>query len=125
MYAKLLGERIAKHEVKCWLVNTGWTGGGYGVGSRMKIAYTRAMLNAAIEGRLAERDVRDASRSSGSRSRPTVPGVPSDVLNPRNAWADKAAYDAQAKHLAGLFAENFKRFESHASPEVLAVAIKG
>ncbi|MEA2689919.1 MAG: phosphoenolpyruvate carboxykinase, partial [Candidatus Eremiobacteraeota bacterium] len=123
VYAKLLGERIAKHEVSCWLVNTGWTGGGYGVGSRMKIAYTRAMLNAAIEGRLANATF-DTEPFFGLAIPNEVPGVPSDVLNPRNAWADRAAYDAQAKHLAGLFAENFKRFESHASPELLAVAIK-
>ena len=123
VYAKLLGERIAKHEVDCWLVNTGWTGGGYGVGSRMKIAYTRAMLNAAIEGRLA--NVPFENEPFFGLAIPTaVPDVPSEVLNPRNAWADKAAYDEQAKHLAGLFAENFQRFESHASPDVLAVAIK-
>ena len=122
-YAKLLGERIAQHEVDCWLVNTGWTGGGYGVGSRMKIAYTRAMVNAAIEGRLSgvafEREP-----FFGLAIPSEVPDVPTDVLNPRNAWSDKAAYDAQAKHLAGLFAENFKRFEAHASPDVLAVAIR-
>jgi len=123
VYAKLLGERIAHHEVNCWLVNTGWTGGGYGVGSRMKIAYTRAMVNAAIEGRLADAQF-EREPYFGLAIPTSVPDVPPEVLNPRNAWADKAAYDAQAKHLAGLFAENFKRFEAHASPEVLAVAIK-
>jgi phosphoenolpyruvate carboxykinase (ATP) len=123
VYAKLLGERIANHQVNCWLVNTGWTGGGYGVGSRMKIAYTRAMLNAAIEGRLA--NVAFEREPFFGLSIPAeVPGVPAEVLNPRNAWADSAAYDEQAKHLAGLFAENFQRFEAHASPDVLAVAIK-
>ncbi|HTJ26577.1 MAG TPA: phosphoenolpyruvate carboxykinase (ATP) [Candidatus Limnocylindria bacterium] len=123
VYAKLLGERIAKHKVNCWLVNTGWTGGGYGVGNRMKIAYTRAMVNAAIEGRLANVAF-EPEPFFGLQIPTSVPDVPSDVLNPRNAWADKAAYDAQAKHLAGLFAENFQRFEAHASPEVLAIAIK-
>jgi phosphoenolpyruvate carboxykinase (ATP) len=123
VYAKLLGERIAQHKVDCWLVNTGWTGGGYGVGSRMKIAYTRAMLNAAIDGRLAGATFE--KEPFFGLSIPTgVPDVPPDVLNPRNAWADVAAYDAQAKKLAGLFAENFTRFEAHASPELLAVAIK-
>ncbi len=123
VYANLLGERIARHKVDCWLVNTGWTGGGYGVGSRMKIAYTRAMLNAAIEGRLADVTF-ETERFFGLAIPSEVPGVPSEVLNPRNAWADTAAYDAQAKHLAGLFAENFTRFETHASPGILAVAIR-
>ncbi|MDB5043447.1 MAG: phosphoenolpyruvate carboxykinase [Candidatus Eremiobacteraeota bacterium] len=124
VYAKLLGERIAKHEASCWLVNTGWTGGGPGVGKRMKIAYTRAMVNAAIEGRLAD-VAYETEPFFGLAIPAAVPDVPSDVLNPRNAWTDKPVYDAQAKKLAGLFAENFKKFASHASPEVLAVAIKG
>jgi phosphoenolpyruvate carboxykinase (ATP) len=123
VYANLLGERIAKHEVTCWLVNTGWSGGAYGVGSRMSIAHTRAMVNAAIDGRL-----RDATFESepffGLALPDAVPDVPNDVLNPRNAWADKAAYDAQAKRLAGLFHENFKKFEAQASPGVKAVAIR-
>jgi phosphoenolpyruvate carboxykinase (ATP) len=123
VYAKLLGERIAHHEVTCWLVNTGWTGGPYGTGNRMKIAYTRAMVNAAIDGRL--NDVAYQTEPFFGLAIPkSVPDVPSDVLDPRAAWADKAAYDAQAKHLAGLFFENFKRFEPHASPEILAVAIE-
>jgi phosphoenolpyruvate carboxykinase (ATP) len=122
VYARLLGERIATHDVDCWLVNTGWSGGPYGVGSRMKIAYTRAMLNAAIEGRLD--DATFEREPFFGLSLPTaVPDVPSDVLNPRNAWTDKHAYDEAAKQLAGLFAENFKRFEGHVSPEILAVAI--
>jgi phosphoenolpyruvate carboxykinase (ATP) len=123
VYAKLLGERIAHHKVDCWLVNTGWTGGGYGVGSRMKIAYTRAMVNAAIEGRLSGATF-EREPFFGLALPTAVPDVPGEVLNPRNAWSDKAAYDAQAKHLAGLFAENFTRFEAHASPGLLAVAIK-
>jgi phosphoenolpyruvate carboxykinase (ATP) len=123
VYAKLLGERIEQHAVKCWLVNTGWLGGPPGVGNRMKIAYTRAMLNAAIEGRLA--DVPFASEPFFGLAIPTsVPDVPSDVLDPRGAWADTAAYDQQAKKLAGLFFENFKRFIEHASPEILAVQVK-
>ena len=123
VYAKLLGERIARHKVDCWLVNTGWTGGGYGVGSRMKIAYTRAMLNAAIEGRLANARF-EQEPFFGLAVPAEVPEVPADVLNPRNAWSDAAAYDQQAKHLATLFAQNFTRFASHASPEILAVAIR-
>ncbi|MBV8299564.1 MAG: phosphoenolpyruvate carboxykinase (ATP) [Candidatus Eremiobacteraeota bacterium] len=123
VYAKLLGERIAAHAASCWLVNTGWTGGPYGVGKRMKIGYTRAMVNAAIGGRLAS--ARYETEPFFGLAIPTaVPDVPSEVLNPRNAWDDKAAYDAQARRLAGLFANNFKKFEGHASPQLLQAAIK-
>ena len=122
VYANLLGARIAAHEASCWLVNTGWTGGGYGVGKRMKLAYTRAMVNAAIDGRLASATF-EAEPFFGLSIPTAVPDVPADVLNPRNAWADTAAYDAQAAKLAALFADNFKRFEAHASPELLAAAI--
>jgi phosphoenolpyruvate carboxykinase (ATP) len=123
VYANLLGERIAKHEASCWLVNTGWTGGPYGVGKRMKIAYTRAMVNAAIDGRLASATF-EREPFFGLSIPAAVPDVPADVLNPRNAWADAAAYDAQATKLARLFEENFKRFQAHASPGLLAVTIK-
>jgi phosphoenolpyruvate carboxykinase (ATP) len=123
VYAKLLGERIARHDVTCWLVNTGWVGGPPGVGSRMKLAFTRAMVNAAIDGRLA--DVPFAPEPFFGLSIPAhVPDVPSDVLDPRGAWSDPAAYDAQAKMLAGLFYENFKRFAEHAAADVLAVQIR-
>jgi phosphoenolpyruvate carboxykinase (ATP) len=122
VYAKLLGERIARHDVACWLVNTGWIGGPPGTGTRMKLAYTRAMVNAAIEGRLA--DVTFVPEANFGLAIPAaVPDVPSELLDPRAAWADAAAYDAQAKKLAGLFFENFKRFADQASPDVLAVAI--
>jgi len=123
VYAKLLGERIEKHNVVCWLVNTGWTGGPYGVGNRMKIAYTRAMVNAAIDGRLANVQC-DTDPCFGLQIPQAVPDIPSDVLNPRDAWTDKSAYDAQAQKVARLFAENFKRFEAQVNSEVLAVAIK-
>ncbi len=122
VYAKLLGERIARHDVTCWLVNTGWIGGPPGVGSRMKLAYTRAMVNAAIEGRLD--DVPFRSESFFGLSTPElVPDVPSAVLDPRSAWADPAAYDEQARKLAALFYENFKRFSEHAGADVLAAQI--
>jgi phosphoenolpyruvate carboxykinase (ATP) len=123
VYAKLLGERIARHEVKCWLVNTGWSGGPYGVGSRMAIAHTRAMVNAALDGRLAGAAF-VPEPFFGLEIPTAVPNVPSDVLNPRNAWSDKAAYDAQARKLAVLFYENFKRFEGQASDAVRAIAIR-
>ncbi len=123
VYAKLLGERIAKHEVTCWLVNTGWTGGAYGVGKRMSIAHTRAMVNAALDGSLAGATF--VKEPFFGLSIPTaVPGVPNDVLDPRNAWADKTAYDAQAKKLVGLFFNNFKKFEAQASDGVRAIAIR-
>jgi phosphoenolpyruvate carboxykinase (ATP) len=122
VYAKLLGERIAKHEVTCWLVNTGWTGGAYGVGKRMSIAHTRAMVNAALDGSLNGATF-EPEPFFGLSIPTALHDVPADVLNPRNAWSDKAAYDAQARKLAGLFFENFKKFESQASDGVRAVAI--
>jgi phosphoenolpyruvate carboxykinase (ATP) len=122
VYAKLLGERIATHEVTCWLVNTGWTGGAYGVGKRMSIAHTRAMVNCALDGSLRDATF-EAEPFFGLALPAAVPGVPANVLNPRNAWADGAAYDAQAKKLAGLFYENFKQFAEHASSGVRAIAI--
>jgi phosphoenolpyruvate carboxykinase (ATP) len=122
VYANMLGERIAKHEVQCWLVNTGWVGGPYGIGSRMKIGYTRAMVNAAVEGRLAG-VATHVEPFFGLHVPDAVPDVPREVLDPRAAWSDPHAYDAQAKKLAGLFAENFKQYEAAATPELLAVRI--
>ena len=119
----LLRELIGEHGADCWLVNTGWLGGPPGVGNRMKLSYTRAVLNAAIEGRLA--DVEFVTEPFFGLSIPTsVPDVPKEVLDPRAAWADAAAYDRQAKKLAGLFFDNFTRFAEAASPEILAVQIK-
>ena len=122
-YATMLGERIAKTKARVWLVNTGWSGGPYGVGKRMKIAYTRAMINAALSGALDavafERD------SVFNVDVPTsCPGVPADVLKPRNTWAKAADYDAQAAKLAAMFVENFKTFEAGVSPEVRAAGPK-
>jgi phosphoenolpyruvate carboxykinase (ATP) len=122
VYAALLGRKIDEHEVECWLVNTGWTGGPYGVGHRMAIAHTRAMVNAAIEGRIP--DDYESEPFFGLRFPNQVPDVPRDVLNPRNAWADKGAYDEQARKLAQLFFDNFKRFENHVSDSINAVAIR-
>ncbi len=121
VYARLLGRKIEDHDVQCWLVNTGWTGGPYGVGHRMSIAHTRAMVNAAIEGRIP--DEYETERFFGLNVPKQVPDVPGDVLNPRNAWADKAAYDEQARKLSQLFFDNFKRFEDHVLDSVKAVAI--
>jgi phosphoenolpyruvate carboxykinase (ATP) len=119
VYAKLLGDRIARHRAHVWLVNTGWTGGPYGVGSRMKIAHTRAMIDAALSGALDEVAVqRDPIFNLDVPT--TCPGVPAEVLNPRNTWPDKAAYDQQAQKLAKMFIDNFKTFEATASPAVKA-----
>jgi phosphoenolpyruvate carboxykinase (ATP) len=110
VYARMLGEKIAQHGVAVWLVNTGWTGGPYGVGSRMKIAYTRAMVTAALTGALAR--VRHERHPVFNVDVPsTCPGVPDTVLDPRRTWPDPAKYDEQAKKLAGMFVENFRTFE--------------
>lgn len=123
VYAKLLGEKIDEHNVTCWLVNTGWVGGAYGVGKRVAIAYTRAMVNAAIEGELAGVAFEEEP-FFGLTIPLSVPQVPSEILNPKNMWTDKAAYDVAANKLAELFAKNFLRFQSQASAGVKAVAIK-
>src|SRR5205807_3901282 len=117
VYAKMLGERIAKHKSRVWLVNTGWTGGPPGVGSRMKIAYTRAMLTAALTGQLD--NVQYRKHAIFNIDIPmTCPGVPDSVLDARTTWPDKAAYDAQANKLAAMFVENFKTLEKDVDPEV-------
>jgi phosphoenolpyruvate carboxykinase (ATP) len=122
VYSKLLGKKLAEHNVQCWLVNTGWSGGAYGVGKRMSIAHTRAMVNAAIEGKIP--NTFEAEPFFGLLVPKSVPNVPGEVLNPRDVWADKAAYDDQARKLSQLFFDNFKRFEIHANDNVKAVAIK-
>ncbi|MCL1695339.1 MULTISPECIES: phosphoenolpyruvate carboxykinase (ATP) [unclassified Lysinibacillus] len=111
VYAEMLGQKIDEHGAQVFLVNTGWTGGEYGTGSRMKLSYTRAMVRAAIDGKLA--NVETTQDSVFGLNIPTsIEGVPSEVLNPRDAWADKAAYDKKAAELAGLFNENFKKFSN-------------
>ncbi len=118
-YAAMLGERIARHDAKVWLVNTGWTGGPYGVGSRMRLSYTRAMIRAALSGQLdAVPYARDPIFNVDVPQR--CPGVPSEVLNPRHTWKDGAAYDQQARQLASMFAQNFRAFLSTVAPEVAA-----
>ena len=116
-YAKMLGERIAKHGVKCWLVNTGWTGGPFGVGSRMKLAYTRAMISAALDGTLSNASFKN-DPFFGLAVPASVPNVPTEVLNPRSTWADKAAYDRQAQKLANMFRDNFTQFADQVSAGV-------
>jgi phosphoenolpyruvate carboxykinase (ATP) len=117
VYAKMLGERIAKHSVQCWLVNTGWTGGPYGVGHRMELGYTRAMVRAVLDGSL--NTVRTTEHPVfGVQVPHAVPDVPADVLDPRTTWADPDEYDRQATKLAAMFQENFARYAEGVSEEV-------
>src|SRR5687767_7115727 len=116
-YARMLGERIAKHGARVWLVNTGWTGGAYGTGSRMKLAHTRAMVTAVLSGAL-ERAEFVSDPVFGIEVPTAVPGVPGEVLTPRKTWADQGAYDAQAKKLAEMFRKNFATFEKQVPDSV-------
>lgn len=109
VYAEMLGEKIDQHNAQVYLVNTGWSGGPYGVGKRMNLPYTRAMITSALKGELDKEEF-EAHPVFGVLVPKNVTGVPSDILNPRNTWADKEAYDAQAKKLATLFVENFEKF---------------
>jgi phosphoenolpyruvate carboxykinase (ATP) len=117
VYANLLGERIARHHAKVWLVNTGWTGGPYGVGHRMKIADTRATVKAILNGSLESIPTRK-DPFFNLQVPESCPGVPVDVLDPRETWRDKSAYDQQARKLAGMFAENFKQFAGNIAAAV-------
>ena len=122
-YGALLRELIAEHDVDCWLVNTGWTGGAYGTGQRMPIKATRGLLNAALDGSLNSAAFRE-DPNFGFMVPISVPGVDDSILDPRSTWADGAAYDAQAAKLVSMFLENFKTFESHVAPYVRAAAPK-
>jgi phosphoenolpyruvate carboxykinase (ATP) len=119
VYAKFLGEKIARHDARVWLVNTGWTGGPYGVGSRMKIGHTRAMITAALAGALDHVEY-ETDRIFNLDVPTTCPGVPPEVLKPRNTWPSQAAYDEQAHKLARMFTENFRTFENDAAPDIKA-----
>ena len=117
VYARMLGEKIAKHGARVWLVNTGWTGGPYGVGKRMKIAYTRAMITAALTGQLD--NVQYKKHPVFNLDMPTTcPGVPESVLDPRSTWPDAAQYDEHAKKLAKMFVDNFVTFEKDVAASV-------
>jgi len=121
-YSDLLAKKIRQHKASCWLVNTGWSGGGYGVGSRIKIAYSRAMVNAALEGKLDKvKFARDPI--FGLEVPSECPGVPAEVLSPRNTWADKSAYDAKARELVALFEKNFQQFVQMVPAEVRAAGM--
>lgn len=121
-YAELLGKKLEKHpEVNVWLVNTGWSGGPYGVGNRMKLSYTRAMITAAMKGELNNVEF-EAHPVFGVLMPKSVPGVPSEILVPRNTWSDKEAYDKKAAHLAQLFVKNFDKYAAQANEEIMAAA---
>lgn len=122
-YAEMLGNKMREHEVNVWLVNTGWTGGPYGVGNRMKLSYTRAMIHAALDGKLANVSFEDHP-VFGLAMPTNCPNVPTEVLNPRNTWSDKEAYDKQANNLAEKFNTNFKKYADQASQEILDAAPK-
>lgn len=123
-YAEMLGALLDKHGAQVWLVNTGWSGGAYGTGARMKLSYTRAMVRAALAGKLAKvKTVTDPV--FGLHLPEAIEGVPAEILQPRNTWKDGAAYDTQAKKLAGMFQENIKKFGSAVSAGILGAGPKG
>lgn len=117
-YAEMLGRRLKEHNAQCWLVNTGWSGGAYGVGKRMSLPYTRAMIHAALDGNLKDSPF-EVESAFGLSIPKAVPGVPSEILNPRNTWSDKKAYDKQAADLAEKFAKNIEKFDV---PEAIKAA---
>ncbi|EIA09574.1 phosphoenolpyruvate carboxykinase (ATP) [Flavobacterium frigoris] len=122
-YAEMLSTKIQDADVKVWLINTGWTGGAYGTGSRMKLKYTREMITAALNGELDAVDYRNHV-VFGIAIPQTCPNVPSEILNPRNTWEDKDLYDVKAVELAGKFKANFAKFEEFANAEIMAGAPK-
>jgi phosphoenolpyruvate carboxykinase (ATP) len=122
-YAEMLAEKIRKHHTKVWLINTGWSGGSYGTGSRIKLRFTRAMITAALEGKLDNVQYR-THRVFGLEMPTTCPEVPSEILSPRHSWKDMDAYDAKANLLAERFINNFKKFEEGVSHEIREAAPK-
>ena len=122
-YAEMLGKKMRTHDVKVWMINTGWTGGPYGIGHRMSLKFTRAMITAALEGKLDNVSY-EAHPVFGMMIPTECPDVPAEILNPRNTWNDKAAYDAKAKDLASQFIKNFEKYASGVTEEILASAPK-
>lgn len=122
-YAEMLGEKMREHNVNIWLINTGWSGGAYGVGERIKLKYTRAMITAILNGQLDNVDYKE-DEVFGLNMPTECPEVPSDMLDPRNTWTDKAAYDKKANVLAESFVRNFEQFASYANEEIMAAAPK-
>ena len=120
-YAEMLGKKMKEHQVNVWLVNTGWTGGAYGTGSRMKLSYTRAMITAALNGALAGVEF-EQHPVFGLQMPTTCPNVPSEILNPRNTWSNAAEYDQKANELAQKFIKNFEQYADGVSAEIVAAA---
>ena len=120
-YAAMLGEKLRKHRVKVWLINTGWTGGPYGVGNRIKLSYTRAMISAALDGKLDENSF-ERNEVFGFQIPTSCPNVPASLLNPKNTWTDKDAYDLKAQFLAKQFTKNFEQYAKGVSKEILDAA---
>jgi phosphoenolpyruvate carboxykinase (ATP) len=116
-YAAMLGKKMKEYNVNVWMINTGWNGGPYGVGHRMKLSYTRAMITAALEGKLEDVNY-EPHPVFGMMMPVECPGVPSEVLNPRNTWKDKNEYDLKAKHLAMEFINNFEKYASEVEEEI-------
>jgi phosphoenolpyruvate carboxykinase (ATP) len=121
-YAELLAGKIKAHGTRVWLVNTGWSGGSFGSGKRIKLVFTRAIIDAIHSGTLATAKTQH-DPIFGLKAVVECPGVPGEILIPRNTWADKPAYEAAARKLAGLFRDNFKTYESSASAEVRRGAV--
>jgi phosphoenolpyruvate carboxykinase (ATP) len=119
VYAKLLGKKLEKHSSQVWLVNTGWTGGPFGTGERIRIPYTRAMIKAVLNGELDGVGMRN-DPYFGLEIPEAVSNVPPEVLNPQSTWADQEAYDRQVKMLVGRFRDNFKQFSGQVSAQVEA-----
>lgn len=117
-YAEMLSHKMQEANVNVWLINTGWTGGPYGIGSRMKLKYTREMISSALEGLLSDVEYQEHP-IFGLQMPKTCPNVPNEVLNPRDTWKDKEAYDIKAKELALFFKNNFKKFEEYANEEIM------
>jgi phosphoenolpyruvate carboxykinase (ATP) len=117
-YTKLLGKKLEEHNVNVWLVNTGWTGGPYGIGKRMRLKYTRAMITAALCGELSNVNCTEHPQF-GLNMPTTCPGVPEHMLNPRNTWADKDSYDDKAIHLATEFTKNFEKYAMYCDLQVI------
>jgi len=111
VYAEMLGKRLKEHKAQCWLVNTGWFGGQFGVGKRMSLCHTRHMVHAAVDGRLEKAEF-ETEPAFGLSIPKSCPDVPAELLNPRNAWAEKSAYDGKAAELLDRFAKNFKKFDA-------------
>jgi phosphoenolpyruvate carboxykinase (ATP) len=120
-YGALLRDKIARTGARCWLVNTGWTGGAYGTGSRMPIKATRALLSAALDGSLNDVAFR-TDVNFGFDVPISMPGVDPNILDPRQTWTDPDAYDRQANKLVAMFVKNFEQYEPHVDDDVKAAA---